>query len=84
TINREDISILGQAIIAAAAGGYIKDISETIKRIVKEKKVFHPDEKNHRVYSEYFSRYKKMLMEDANDMNTMPAKKRKADTRPFD
>ncbi len=61
TINREDISILGQAIIAAAAGGYIKDISETVKRIVKEKKVFHPDEKNHRVYSEYFSRYKKML-----------------------
>jgi xylulokinase len=63
TINRSDISILGQAVVAAAACGFVKDIRETVKRIIKKEKVFSPDEKKHKIYSDYIARYKRMLEE---------------------
>ena len=65
TINRSDISTLGQAVIAAAACGFVKDIKKTIKRIIKKEKVFYPDGKNHGIYAEYLSKYKRMLSEQS-------------------
>ena len=61
TINREDISILGQAIIAASAVGHIGDVKEAVDSIVNIDKVFYPDEKNHAVYEERIEEYKGML-----------------------
>jgi xylulokinase len=61
TINRSDISILGQAVIAAAACGFVKDIRKTVKKIIRKENVFSPDGKKHKMYSEYITRYKKML-----------------------
>jgi len=66
TINREDISILGQALIAASSIGFIKDIKETVKNIISEEKIFYPDEKKHRIYSDYVKKYKSMLDEYKN------------------
>jgi len=61
TINREDISILGQALIAAAAVGSIDDIGETAESIVKVDKTYTPDEEKHRLYREYIGTYRGMI-----------------------
>lgn len=62
TINRKDISTLGQALIAASATGAIKDIRETVKNIIRIEETFYPDERNHVVYLDFIDRYKKMLL----------------------
>jgi len=61
TINREDISILGQALIAAAAVGSINDIGETAENIVKVDKTYTPDREKHRLYREYIDTYRDMI-----------------------
>ena len=61
TINREDISILGQALIAAAAVGSIDNIGETAESIVKVDKTYTPDRKKHRLYREYIDTYRGMI-----------------------
>jgi len=61
TINRKDISILGQAVIAAASTGYVQDVKATVKRIVRVDKIFRPDRTNHEIYSHYIAEYRKML-----------------------
>jgi xylulokinase len=61
TINREDISILGQALIAAAAAGAVSDVREAAERIVTVEKVYTPDEEKHGVYAECVKRYREML-----------------------
>jgi xylulokinase len=63
TINRDDISTLGQAAIAAAAKGYLDDIADTLKEIVKPDRTFFPDKKRHDLYQERIVGYKKMLLE---------------------
>lgn len=62
TINRKDISTLGQALIAASATGAIKDIRETVKSIIRIEETFYPDEKNHAVYIDFIDRYRGMLL----------------------
>ncbi len=61
TINREDISVLGQALIAAAAVGHIRDLRSSVKGIIKIDKTYHPNKNNHAVYTEYVSKYRKLL-----------------------
>ena len=61
TINREDISILGQALIAAAAVGAKKNIREAAEGIIEVVKTYKPDQNNHRVYRSYVQRYREML-----------------------
>jgi xylulokinase len=61
TINREDISILGQALIAAAAVGFVHDVRETAERIVTVEKTYTPDEEKHRSYLECVKLYREML-----------------------
>jgi xylulokinase len=63
TINRTDISILGQAVIAAAASGFVKDIRKTVKGIIKTENIHSPDGKKHKIYTDYIARYKRMLEE---------------------
>jgi xylulokinase len=62
TINRKDISTLGQALIAASATGAIRDIKETVKNIIRVEETFYPDEKNHAVYLDFIDRYRRMLL----------------------
>lgn len=61
TINRDDVSILGQGIIARAALGGIGDVSETVQRIVKPKEIFNPDKERHERYREIIPKYERML-----------------------
>jgi xylulokinase len=63
TINREDIGILGQGIIAAASVGFIKDIKRSIKDIIKVEKVFSPDKKKEETYVDFIRKYQKLLDE---------------------
>jgi len=63
TINRGDISILGQALIAATSVGYIRDIKKKVKDIIKVEKMFYPDMKNNEIYADFLTRYKSILDE---------------------
>lgn len=61
TINREDISMLGQALIAAAAVGVVHDVRETAERIVRVENTYAPDAEKHRSYLECVKQYREML-----------------------
>jgi xylulokinase len=61
TINREDISILGQALVAAAAIGIIADVGKTAEDIVEVENTYSPDGENHSIYSEYVKKYRGMV-----------------------
>lgn len=61
TINRKDISILGQAVVAAVASGYVSNLVDTVKDVVSVEKVFSPDISNHEMYRESIARYKSLL-----------------------
>ena len=61
TINREDISILGQALIAAAAVGIVGDVGKTAEGIVRVEDTYTPDEEKHKVYREYVKKYRSMI-----------------------
>ena len=63
TINREDIGILGQALIAAASAGFIKDIVKTAGEIVTIEKSFEPQPDHAAVYEESVLKYRRMLGE---------------------
>lgn len=51
---------LGVAILAGTASGMYKNIGEAVKNVVKIKKQFYPDKKNHEIYMEKFQTYKKI------------------------
>jgi xylulokinase len=61
TINREDISTLGSALVAAAAVGHVRDLKKTVRGIIRKEKTFNPNRKNTRVYAGSVLRYKKLL-----------------------
>jgi xylulokinase len=61
TITREDVSILGQGIIAQAAFAGMQDVTETVQRIVKPKEIFNPDIKRHERYREMIPEYERIL-----------------------
>jgi xylulokinase len=64
TIDRDDVSILGQALIAAAAVGAVKDIGEAAERITTVERTYTPDQKNHRIYRPWVQHYREMLRRD--------------------
>jgi xylulokinase len=64
TIDRDDVSMLGQALIAAAAVGAIKVIGETAKCITTVKRTYAPDQNKHRMYRPWVERYREMLRTD--------------------
>jgi xylulokinase len=61
TINREDISILGQALVAAAAVGMVSDVSKAAESIISVEKTYTPNGHNHGLYKEYIDRYRRMV-----------------------
>jgi xylulokinase len=63
TINREDIGILGQALIAAASVGFIKDVVKTVRAIVTIEKTFEPLSEHATVYEQSVRKYRQMLGE---------------------
>ncbi len=63
TINREDIGILGQALIAAAAVGYIESIEKTVQKIITVEKTFLPDKKRSKRYVDLIDKYRQILAE---------------------
>jgi xylulokinase len=63
TINREDIGILGQALIAAAAVGYIESVEKTVQKIIKIEKSFAPDKRRSTSYVDLIEKYKQILNE---------------------
>ena len=64
TIDRDDVSILGQALIAAAAVGAVEDIGEAAARITSVERTYEPNQKNHRIYGPWVQRYREMLQRD--------------------
>jgi xylulokinase len=61
TIDREDIALLGQALIAARATGYLRDVREKVRELVRVERVFHPDEANTGLYAEKIAEYGDLL-----------------------
>jgi xylulokinase len=61
TINREDIALLGQALVAAAAVGMVKSIPDEVAGIISIDETVKPDPENHRAYSEHIGRYRQVL-----------------------
>jgi len=61
TINREDVSILGQALIAATAVGHINDMKEAAGNVVDIEKEYAPDIRNHEKYTVVITKYKNIL-----------------------
>jgi len=65
TINREDIGILGQALVAAEASGSISDMAGTVAGIVGVKDRFYPNMKAHEVYRGCIEKYRALLEREA-------------------
>jgi len=61
TLDREDVSLLGQALIAAKAAGYLKDIKDALRNVVKVKERFVPNEEFRNVYNEMIKIYENIL-----------------------
>ena len=51
---------LGVAILAGTASGIYQNIEEAVKKLVKTKREYYPNEKLHEIYMEKFQSYKKI------------------------
>ncbi len=61
TINREDISILGQALIAATAVAHIDNPRDAVTKIIDIKEEYIPDPENPEQYAAFVGMYKRIL-----------------------
>ena len=61
TIDRDDVSLLGQALIAAAAVGAVKDIGRAAEGITTIERTYTPRDENHQAYGPWIQRYREML-----------------------
>jgi xylulokinase len=59
-LNVDEAGTLGTAILAGSATGVYKSIEDGVARLVKIKKEFYPDIRNHEKYRENYVKYKKM------------------------
>ena len=60
TLNIDEAGTLGTAILAGTATGVYKSIEEAVDVLVKIKKEFVPDKKNHEIYLGNYEKYKKI------------------------
>ena len=60
TLNVSEAGTLGVAILAGTASGVYKSVGDAVKKLVKKKKEFYPDEKLHAIYMEKFQTYKRI------------------------
>ncbi|MBN1835045.1 MAG: hypothetical protein JW820_04285 [Spirochaetales bacterium] len=65
TIDREDIALLGQALVAAGATGKLRDLRAKVRELVHVERVFHPREAATRLYQERIAEYSDMLYHDS-------------------
>jgi xylulokinase len=56
----DEAGTLGTAILAGVAIGEYKSLEKAVETLVKVRKVFYPNLKNHQIYTENYYRYKKM------------------------
>ena len=61
TVEREDVSILGQAIIAAVGVGDIKNLQSAIRRVVNTGTIYNPRNENVSIYRNFARNYRKIL-----------------------
>jgi xylulokinase len=61
TIDREDIALLGQALIAAGATGHVHDLRTKVRELVRVERVFHPDPARTAMYAQRIAEYGRML-----------------------
>lgn len=60
TLNVSEAGTLGAAILAGTASGVYKSIPEAVGALVKKRKEFYPDMKQHEYFRERFDTYKKL------------------------
>lgn len=59
-LQNHEVCAVGAAISAGIAAGFFKDEEEGIKKMIKRDKIFHPIEKNKRIYDDIYNNvYKK-------------------------
>ena len=58
TLDIEEATTLGAAILAAMGAELFQDVEEAISHMVKVKDTYIPNMKNHEIYNEYFKVYK--------------------------
>lgn len=54
----EEAGTLGAAVMAGCASGWYKDLSDGVDQLVRIKKTYYPDSKNHQRYVELYEKYK--------------------------
>ena len=57
---RQECGVLGDALIAAAATGHVKDIAATAKRWQETTEPFRPDPERHKTYEGFVSAYRRL------------------------
>lgn len=60
-LERDEPTLLGNALLGAFGVGDIKDIRKSIKEWVKVKKTFLPNQKNNRIYKKFYKKREKIL-----------------------
>ena len=60
TLDVDEAGTLGTAILAGTATGVYDSLDEAAKKLVKVKRVYYPDAKEHERYMEKYRKYKKM------------------------
>ena len=68
TLDIEEATTLGAAILAALGAGLFETVEEAVDRMLRKKEVYNPNMKNHELYNRYFQIYKDAYkaLSDAN------------------
>lgn len=60
TLHISEAGTLGVAILAGTASGAYKTVEDAVRKLVKKKKEFYPDDKLHEIYMEKYIKYKRI------------------------
>jgi len=60
-LNREDLTLLGDVLIAGKALGIYKDLAKVAQKFTGEIKRYFPNEKNHKFYKKYVDLYENIF-----------------------
>jgi sugar (pentulose or hexulose) kinase len=58
TVNGEELGARGAAIANAVAQGFFRDFDEALDNIISTKKIYEPNEENHKRYLRFYKLYK--------------------------
>ncbi|MCL6088275.1 MAG: FGGY family carbohydrate kinase [Actinobacteria bacterium] len=54
TVNVPEAATLGNAVLAGVGVGIYKSFEEAIDKIIRVRKIYHPNENNHKIYTELY------------------------------